>query len=241
MEKCMHIAIVLAGGKGSRMKTSTPKQYLMLNEKPVLYYSLKAMEDSFIDAVVLVCGANEGQYCQKEIVEKYDLKKVRSIVGGGKERYNSVYNGLKEIERLCIAGDGAFVYIHDGARPCIDAELLKECKNSVEQYGACIPSVPVKDTIKLVDDEGFCADTPNRALLRAVQTPQCFLFDKILGAYSALEKAAADGDDVSDVTDDAMVAERFAHMKVKLCAGSYNNIKITTPEDIPMAEQILQP
>lgn len=239
MKKCMHIAVVLAGGKGSRMNSSTPKQYLMLKDKPILYYSLKAMEDSFVDAVILVCGSNEEQYCQKNIVERYALKKVCSIVCGGKERYDSVMNGLFEIERLEIAAENACVYIHDGARPCIDAELLKECRSSVERYGACVPAVPVKDTIKFTDNEGFCAGTPKRSSLMAVQTPQCFDFDRILEAYSAMKEARDGGADISSVTDDAMVAECYGGMKVKLCRGSYNNIKITTPEDIKMAEQIL--
>lgn len=237
MKKCMHIAVVLAGGKGSRMKSSMPKQYINLNDKPVLYYALRAMEDSFIDAVVLVCGADEEQYCQKNIVEKYALKKVCAIIRGGKERYDSVFNGLKEIERLDIAADSAFVYIHDGARPCIDDKLLNECRQAVQQYGACIPAVPVKDTIKVVDNEGFCAGTPRRSSLMAVQTPQCFSFSSILDAYSAMKEAEADGENISDITDDAMVAERFGKIKVKLCKGSYNNIKITTPEDIRTALQ----
>ena len=129
MGRYKHIAVVLAGGKGSRMNSDTPKQYIELKGNPVLYYSLKIFEDSFMDAVVLVCGKNEKQYCQKNIIEKYALRKVCAIVSGGKERYDSVFNGLKEIERLGIAADDAFVYIHDGARPCIDAELLMECQD----------------------------------------------------------------------------------------------------------------
>ena len=239
MGRYKHIAVVLAGGKGSRMNSDTPKQYIELKGNPVLYYSLKTFEDSFMDAVVLVCGKNEEQYCQKNIIEKYALKKVCAIVSGGKERYDSVFNGLKEIERLGIAADDAFVYIHDGARPCIDAELLMECRRSVEQYGACIPAVPVKDTIKITDEDGFCAGTPKRSTLMAVQTPQCFSFVNILEAYCAMEKALAEKSALADVTDDAMAAERFGKMKVKLCKGSYNNIKITTPEDIRIASQIL--
>ena len=240
MNSCMHIAVVLAGGKGSRMKSSIPKQYIMLNDGPVLYYSLKAMEDSFIDAVVLVCGAQEEEYCQKELIDRYGLKKVVSVVCGGRERYDSVYNGLKEIYRLGIADNNAYVYIHDGARPCIDGELLEECRASVEKYGACVPAVPVKDTIKIVDGEGFSAGTLKRSTLMAVQTPQCFELDKIYRAYSAMSAAASDGNDISDITDDAMVAERFADVRVKLCMGSYHNIKVTTPEDITTAGELIE-
>lgn len=240
MGECTHIAIVLAGGRGSRMKSSVPKQYLLLNGKSVLYYSLKAMEDSFIDAVILVCGAGEDGYCKKELIDKYNLKKVCSIVQGGKERYDSVYNGLKEIARLEIADEDAYVYIHDGARPCVDAELLNECKTNVEVYGACVPAVPVKDTIKIVDSYGFSADTPKRSSLMVVQTPQCFRFIDALKAYSDMENAAAGGADISDITDDTMVVERFAGIRIKLCKGSYNNIKVTTPEDIVTLENMLR-
>ena len=132
------------------------------------------------------------------------------------------------------------MYIHDGARPCVDAELLNECKTNVEVCGACVPAVPVKDTIKIVDSYGFSADTPKRSSLMVVQTPQCFRFIDALKAYSDMENAAAGGADISDITDDAMVVERFAGIRVKLCKGSYNNIKVTTPEDIVTLENMLR-
>ena len=158
----------------------------------------------------------------------------------GKERYDSVYNGLKQIARLEFADEAACVYIHDGARPCVDAELLNECKTNVEVYGACVPAVPVKDTIKIVDSYGFSADTPKRSSLMAVQTPQCFRFIDALKAYSDMENVANGGADISDITDDTMVVERFAGIRVKLCKGSYNNIKVTTPEDIVTLENMLR-
>ena len=133
----------------------------------------------------------------KKLIDKYNLKKVCSIVQGGKERYDSVYNGLKEIARLEIADEDAYVYIHDGARPCVDAELLNECKTNVEVYGACVPAVHVKDTIKIVDSYGFSADTPKRSSLMAVQTPQCFRFIDALKAYSDMENTAAGGADAA--------------------------------------------
>ena len=239
MKKSRHIAIVLAGGRGSRMNSSIPKQYLMLLDKPVLYYSLKCMEESFIDAVILVCGASEEEFCRKELVERYSLKKVCSIVNGGAERYDSVFNGLSEIAHMGIADNESFVYIHDGARPCIDPQLLESCRSCVREYGAGVPAVPVKDTIKVIDEKGFCAGTPKRSALMAVQTPQCFRFTDALEAYEAMKRSQQEGMDISDITDDAMVLERFAGVKVKLCEGSYNNIKLTTPEDISTAGQIL--
>ena len=239
MKKCRHIAIVLAGGRGSRMNSAVPKQYLMLMDRPVLSYSLECMENSDIDAVVLVCGEGDEEYCRHNIVEKYNFTKVSSITAGGAERYDSVYNGLIEIERLGIADEDSYVYIHDGARPCIDAELLGECFDNVKKYGACVPAVPVKDTIKITDKDGFCAGTPVRSSLMAVQTPQCFGYALALAAYKAMKAAEERGEDISGITDDAMVAERFEGARVKLCKGSYNNIKITTPEDLDAAERII--
>lgn len=240
MKKCGHIAIVLAGGHGSRMNSAVPKQYLMLMDRPVLAYSLECMEKSFMDAVILVCGEGDEQYCRENIVEKYKLTKVCSIIRGGAERYDSVLNGLIETERLGMADEHSYIYIHDGARPCIDAELLDECRVNVEEYGACVPAVPVKDTIKVVDGEGFCVDTPARSSLMAVQTPQCFGYELILNAYKAMADAKRKGKDITRITDDAMVAEQFMRARVKLCRGSYTNIKITTPEDMDAAERIIQ-
>lgn len=239
MKKCRHIAIVLAGGRGSRMNSAVPKQYLMLRNRPVLSYSLECMENSDIDAVVLVCGQGDEEYCRHNIVEKYNYTKVCSITAGGAERYDSVYNGLVEIERLGIADESSYVYIHDGARPCIDKELLGECFDNVRKYGACVPAVAVKDTIKIVDEDGFCVGTLVRSSLRAVQTPQCFGYLLVLAAYKAMKAAEKNGEDIRDITDDAMVVERFEGVKVKLCKGSYNNIKITTPDDLDAAGRII--
>ena len=235
-----HIAIVLAGGRGSRMNSTVPKQYMLLADRPVLYYSLKCMEESFIDYIILVCGQGDEDYCQSEIVDKYGFNKVVSITAGGEQRYDSVYNGLKQIDCLGIAEDSSYVYIHDGARPCIDIPLLEACRDSAVSYGATVPAVPVKDTIKVIDNEGFCVATPERSSLMAVQTPQCFFFETAWLAYSRMKRAALDGADISGITDDAMVVEQYTKTRVKLCEGSYNNIKITTPEDLFIAAGILE-
>ena len=230
----MNTAIVLAGGSGKRMNSDIPKQYLMLAGKPVIYYSLKAFQDnSHIDNIILVTAEEYIDYAKENILDK-TLSKVSMVIQGGMERYDSVYKGLQ-----CIKEPG-YVFIHDGARPCVDAELLNECKTNVEVYGACVPAVPVKDTIKIVDSYGFSADTPKRSSLMAVQTPQCFRFIDALKAYSDMENVANGGADISDITDDAMVVERFAGIRVKLCKGSYNNIKVTTPEDIVTLENMLR-
>ena len=135
-------AIVLSGGSGSRMKSDMPKQYLELNGKPVLYYALKAFQDSCVDEIVIVAGSNYLDFCQKEIVEKYALDKVVSIVEGGKERYHSVYEGLKAVNDKC-----EYVLIHDGARPLLTNEIIEKSIESVKKDKACIVGVPVKDTI----------------------------------------------------------------------------------------------
>lgn len=224
------MAIVLAAGKGSRMKSDTPKQFLMLRGKPVLYYSLKAFEDSFVDEIILVTGEGQQEYCRKNVVEKYGLTKVSSIIAGGKERYDSVYCGLQAASRA------DYVYIHDGARPFVDANILDEAKRCVEQYSACAAGMPVKDTIKIVDNSQFVEHTPERKYLWMIQTPQAFSYALIKEAYDRLKYG---GCEVS-ITDDAMVVEYMMHRPVKLFPGSYENIKITTPEDLPLAERFIE-
>lgn len=221
-------AIVLAAGTGKRMNTKVHKQYLLLQEKPILYYSLKAFEDSHVDEIILVTGAEEIEFCRKEIVEKYGLGKVRAIVEGGRERYHSVYEGLK------AAGETDYVLIHDGARPFVSQDIIERISEAVCEYRACVAGMPVKDTIKISDEEGFAKETPNRSSVWMVQTPQAFSYPLIYDAYTRmLEKEDA------AITDDAMVVERMTNCKVRLIDGSYRNIKITTPEDLLIAEQFL--
>lgn len=229
MQKIKCTAIVLAAGQGKRMGTKIQKQYLEIQGKPVLYYSLKAFEDSeLIDEIILVTGKNQEEYCRKEIVERYGIQKVKKIVAGGAERYHSVWNGLQEVR-------SGYVFIHDGARPFINEEILKRAYEAVVEYKACVVGMPVKDTIKIADENGFAKETPNRSLLWAVQTPQVFDVSLIKEAYAKLME-----EENVPVTDDAMVAEQMLGMKVKLVEGSYENIKITTPEDMVVAESFLK-
>lgn len=221
-------AIVLAAGAGKRMNTKVHKQYLLLKEKPILYYSLKAFEDSHVDEIILVTGAEEIEFCRKEIVEKYGFGKVRAIVEGGRERYHSVYEGLKAV------GETDYVLIHDGARPFVSQDIIERISEAVCEYRACVAGMPVKDTIKISDEEGFAKETPNRSSVWMIQTPQAFSYPLIYDAYTRmLEK------EDSTITDDAMVVERMTNYKVRLIEGSYRNIKITTPEDLLIAEQLL--
>ena len=244
-----HIAIVLAAGRGKRMNSEVAKQYLLLKDKPVLYYALKQFEDSFVDDIILVTGAEDIAYCSEEIVDRYGFKKVRRVTAGGKERYHSVYQGLLAAGELLAAAGGsgneagmqeACIYIHDGARPCIDETILVRARESVERYGSGVVGMPVKDTIKLVDEEGFAVSTPKRSLVWQVQTPQCFLYSTIMPAYTRLIESEEEllAQSVA-ITDDAMVVELLGGSKVKLVEGSYENIKITTPEDLAIAESFL--
>lgn len=231
-------AIVLAAGQGKRMGSKVAKQYLLIKDKPVLYYTLKAFEDSLIDNIILVTGSGEEEYCQKEIVEAYGFFKVAAIVSGGKERYHSVNKGLEAVSEY--VPDCEYVFIHDGARPFVTDEIIKRAYEEVKKSKACVVGMPVKDTIKIADEEGFAKTTPNRNLVWAVQTPQVFQFSLIKGAYEQLiEKEESLKQQGVLITDDAMVAETFTKEKVKLVEGSYENIKITTPEDLKIAESFL--
>lgn len=223
-----YTAIVLSAGKGSRMGSSVHKQYLLLCGRPVIYYTLKAFEESPVDEIVLVTGEGEEEYCRKEIVEKYKLHKVTKIVKGGKERYHSVFQGLSACEHT------DYVLIHDGARPFIGQEVIRHTMDEVQKKHACIAAVPVKDTIKKVDENGKVEDTPPRKSLYTVQTPQAFSYSLI---YDSYQKMIADGRE--DVTDDAMVVEAYGKVPVYVIDGSHRNFKITTPEDLEMAEFML--
>lgn len=225
-----HTAIVLAAGKGSRMQSAVPKQYLELCGKPVLYYSLAAFEESFIDEIILVAGKDDISYCKEQIVERYGFQKVTEIIAGGAERYLSVYQGLLAAE------EADYVYIHDGARPFVDAAILSDAKACVEQYQACVAGMPVKDTIKIVDAEDFAKETPERKYVWQVQTPQVFSYALVREAYDML----MEDQDAYSVTDDAMVVETMLNYSVKLFRASYKNIKITTPEDLQIAELFVQ-
>lgn len=221
-----NVAIVLAAGQGKRMQSKVQKQFLLIREKPVLYYSLATFENSsYITDIILVTGKEEIEYCQREIVDKYGFGKVRRIVAGGKERYHSVYQGLLAIDQA------EYVFIHDGARPFVDEEIIARAYEAVKTYKACVVGMPVKDTIKIADEEGFAGQTPDRKMVWQVQTPQSFEYALIKEAYTKLLSGEQEG-----ITDDAMVVERMTSRKVKLVEGSYRNIKITTPEDLGIAE-----
>ena len=224
-EKCT--AVVLAAGKGSRMGTKIQKQYLEICGKPVLYYSLAAFAASpIIDEIVLVTGEGKTDYCRKNIIEAYGITKVNKIVVGGKERYESVYKALREIE------PEGYVFIHDGARPFISDRIIDDGIKFAQVYGACAPGVMPKDTIKIKNESNFSVSTPERGSLVAIQTPQVFKFNEILECHEKIK--------INNivVTDDTMVAEKFGY-SVYLYDGEYTNIKVTTPEDLILGEKLI--
>lgn len=235
-------AIVLAAGQGKRMRSDKPKQYLLLKGKPLLYYSLYTFQNSFVDEIILVVGIGEEAYCRNEIVEKYGFTKVKQIIAGGKERYHSVANGLKAVK------ESGYVFIHDGARPFLTEEILQRCYEAARMYRACVAAVPVKDTVKVADCDDFAVQTPDRSTLWQIQTPQVFETRLITEAYEKMMlqrgKTDAEQEDTAApkrrITDDAMAVEAFTDVPVKLVQGSYENIKITTPEDMAVAEALLE-
>ena len=223
-------AIVLAAGQGKRMNSKVQKQFLELGGKPLLYYSLKCFQDSgMIRDIILVTGAESVPFCKEEIVEKYGLTKVTKVIPGGKERYDSVYEGLLSCE------NSDFVLIHDGARPFITEEIIRRGIQGVEKTGACVSGMPSKDTVKIADTQGYVAETPERSSVWTIQTPQIFEYNLIREAHEKIRCR-----DMSAITDDAMVVEQETGVKIVLVEGSYKNLKITTPEDLDIAEIFLK-
>ena len=223
-------AIVLAAGQGKRMHSKVQKQFLEIQGYPVLYYSLRCFQESpLIQDIILVTGEESISYCKEEIVQKYGFTKVSAVIPGGKERYDSVYAGL------CECRDCEYVLIHDGARPFVTEEILKRGLQKVKETGACVIGMPSKDTVKLSDEEGYVKETPNRKCVWTIQTPQIFSYSLIREAHDSIRQK-----DMSKITDDAMVVEQETGAKGALAEGSYQNIKITTPEDMKTAEAFLE-
>lgn len=266
----MITAILLAAGRGTRMGGNVRKQYMELGGKPVLSWSLSTLEKSaVIDDIIVVVPAGEESYvrdsivvpCEQEIrdarsgqafpagadggaaVSAAAAGKVRAFVTGGAERCNSVYNGIEAIAWPCD-----YVFIQDGARPFLTEEILQRLYAEVRINGTAVAGMPSKDTVKITDAEDFVVETPDRAHVWNVQTPQCFAYDLVRKAYETV-LAEKEGNSAADssagasslhITDDAMVVEHASHCRVKLVEADYRNIKITTPEDIAVAETFLR-
>ena len=258
-------AILLAAGRGTRMGSGIRKQFMELAGRPVLSWSLNVLALSpIVTGIVLVIpaggGANKSAEEEQEYIRRLFIDplpeaaaaKVRALVPGGAERYNSVYNGLEAIQWPCD-----YVFIHDGARPLITEEMLEKLFRAVQEYRAVVAASPSKDTVKITDDSGFVQSTPDRSRVWNIQTPQCFAYElvkssyeKIIGAASDTAPAAAFADFAGaghqnsqtprKITDDAMVVEYASDTKVRPVDTGYQNIKITTPEDLLVAEVFLR-
>jgi len=219
-------AIIVAAGSGSRMgEAHKDKLFALINAKPVLLYSLEAFQAAkSIDSIIVVTRPEN-----IEKVRGFAIPKLVGIVAGGADRAQSVLNGLGAINRDDNAG--AIVAVHDAARPLVTPVLIDEAVAAAKQYKAAIPAVPVRDTVKTAVD-GFIVSTPERQCLFSAQTPQAFDLE--------LYRAAAENVALIDttITDDSMLVERLG-VKVKILQGSYSNIKITTPEDLLIAEALV--
>ena len=221
-------AIVVAGGSGSRMGTSTKKQYLKIKDKEILVYTVECFQNMpEIQEIVVVTGKEDITYVEKLLKDTYKLNKVSYIVAGGKERQDSVYNGIQAADEK-----SDYLVIHDGARPLITKEVVRAGLDMAYAHRASIIAVPVKDTIKLVSKDGKVEDTPDRSSLWSVQTPQIFEKELIIHAHEYAKEHGL------RVTDDSMLVEAIG-VPVYIVEGEYTNIKITTPEDLIIAEKML--
>ena len=222
-------AILVAAGSSARMKSGGASKTMMeIGGEPVLSRTLRAFENAAcISKIVIVARA-----CDFDAIQKASafVTKPLTITEGGKERQDSVSHGA------ALCGDAEYIAVHDAARPFITPEEIETVCADAEKYGAATLAVPVKDTIKVADKEGYASHTPDRSYLWMVQTPQAFSYDLVYGAYEKLFREQ----EFTGVTDDAMVVERETSQKVKLIPGSYKNIKVTTPEDLAIAELYLK-
>ncbi|MDO4488662.1 MAG: 2-C-methyl-D-erythritol 4-phosphate cytidylyltransferase [Eubacteriales bacterium] len=235
-ERLKVTAIVVAAGSGSRMGTQEKKQFMELAGMPLMAHSLKAFEiNPAVGQIILVTGEEDLDRALQMCI-KYGFSKVRNIVAGGDMRFRSVYNGL-----LAVEPDTDIVLIHDGARPLLTQEVIRNCIKGAFQEKACVAAVKEKNTIKTADDHGYAAETIDRSRLFEVQTPQAFNYKLICRAYYELRKTIeVYGTDISKITDDAVIVENMTSEKVAFVEGDYSNIKVTTPEDMAIAEALLK-
>lgn len=223
------VAIIPAGGTGKRMKQSFPKQYTMLEGMPVLAHTIITFQhSSVVDSIFLVVPADDLDFVGHQIVQKYAFSKVKKILEGGKERQDSVRNGIE-----AVTDDYEIVIIHDGVRPLCTENLVKASVKQAKEEGAVSLGVPVKDTIKSIDEYGRVMKTIDRDSLWLTQTPQAFRREIIKKAYKKAYEENYYG------TDDACLVERIG-VTVKMIQGSYQNIKITTQEDLLFAAMLIR-
>ena len=207
----------------------TKKPYLELLGRPILTHTIGVFDRSaVVDTIFVIVDETDGDVCQSVVIEPYDFQKVAAVVPGGETRQDSVFNGLR-----VLPDDTDFVVVHDGVRPFVTDEMIFTCLEAAADWGAAVVAVPVKDTIKITDGNGFVVDTPDRSQLWAIQTPQIFRRDLLLEAHRYARRKQI------QLTDDAALIEQLG-LKVKCVMGSYDNLKITTPEDLIVAEVLMR-
>lgn len=223
------VALIAAAGFGKRMNAKISKLFIPIFGKPILAYTIEKFEQcNFIEKIYLIVNQEEGDFYSKDIILKYNFSKVQELIAGGETRQDSVYNGLKVLD-----SDTDIVAIHDGARPLIEETIIQESIEAAQEFGAAIAAIPLKDTMKRSGKDFFINETLNRQEIWRAQTPQTFKYSIILSAYHQAYK------DKFFTTDDAAIVERYGY-KVKMIIGSEENIKITTPFDIIIAENFLK-
>ncbi|MDI6786653.1 MAG: 2-C-methyl-D-erythritol 4-phosphate cytidylyltransferase [bacterium] len=221
-------AIIVAAGLGKRMGENIPKQYLDINGKPLIYYTLhKIAFCSKINDIILVVAEDKIHYCLKEIIEKYRIPKIKEIIAGGEKRQDSVYHGLKKVDL-----DTEIVLIHDGVRPLVDSHLLEKIILKTIEKDATVIGKPISDTIVRRDDLNYIKKILNRKNVYALETPQCFKYGLIMQAY---QKAYQEN---YYETDDTSLVVRMGR-KVAIIESDKINIKVTHPKDLYMAEYLL--
>ena len=227
-KKMKVVALIAAAGFGKRMNAKISKLFIPIFGKPILAYTIEKFEQcNFIEKIYLIVNQEEDFY-SKDIILKYNFSKVQELIAGGETRQDSVYNGLKVLDP-----DTDIVAIHDGARPLIEETIIQESIEAAQEFGAAIAAIPLKDTVKRSGKDFFINETLNRQEIWRAQTPQTFKYSIILSAYHQAYK------DKFFATDDAAIVERYGY-KVKMIIGSEENIKITTPFDIIIAENFLK-
>ena len=221
-------ALIPAAGKGTRMTHSLKKPYLKLAKLPILAHTIQRFQqNTAVDAIYVIVDQTDFNECRKTVLDPYPFTKVQPLVAGGETRQMSVYNGLR-----ALSTDVDFVVVHDGVRPFVTDETIFECLTAADECGAAVAAVPVKDTIKVADENCFITQTPERERLWAVQTPQVFRKSLLEAAHQKAQARRL------TATDDAALVEQLG-FPVKLVMGSYANLKITTPVDLQVAEVLL--
>jgi 2-C-methyl-D-erythritol 4-phosphate cytidylyltransferase len=225
------IAVIPAAGSGTRMGSARSKQFIDLCGKPMLAITLERFQEcNYVDGIVVVVSEKDIAFCTREIVDRYGLSKVNAVVSGGQRRQESVKNGIE-----AAANSSMWILVHDGARPLVTLELIERVITARKRSRAVIPGIPVKDTLKEIDNRGRVVKTVERGALWSIQTPQLFRYEDILSAH---KKAVEEG--WEGATDDACLIEKIG-IPVELIQGEETNMKITTAHDLELARFLLCP